>query len=79
MIVAFHHPHNEGSVAGLVTGPGFDAGTALVDTYEVDAQIRSFDTIQEAREWLSETCHVDPQLLSEVPGGFLLITEEDYS
>lgn len=53
-IVAFYHPHNEGLVAGVITGSGFETGSALVDTFEVDASIRSFGTEEEAITWLNE-------------------------
>jgi hypothetical protein len=52
-VVAFDVPHNEGLEQGIITGPGFDSGTALVDLYEVDAQIKSFATVEEARDWLA--------------------------
>lgn len=52
MIVAFYIPHNDGVEAGLITEAGFDSGTRLVDLYEVDGEIRSFETKEEAQEWL---------------------------
>jgi hypothetical protein len=72
MIVAFKHPHNEGIVAGLITGPGFDTKGMLVDTYEVDASIRSFDSIEDAKAWLAED-DIDMASADEVPGGMLLM------
>lgn len=76
MIVAFFHPHNEGVVAGIITGPGFDSDTELVDTYEVDAQIRSFETEQDAKAWLTAQFGASPLNLKPVPGG--LIAKSDY-
>lgn len=61
-IVAFHHPHNEGLEAGIITGPGFTSGNALVDTHEVDASIASFDTEAEARTWLRDQLAAGEQL-----------------
>jgi hypothetical protein len=54
MIVAYYVPHNEGVESGIIDGPGFDSGFTLVDLYEVDASIRSFDTREEAEAWLAE-------------------------
>lgn len=52
-VVAFTVPHNEGLEWGIIDGPGFDSGLSLVDLYEVDAQIRSFATREEAEQWFA--------------------------
>ena len=80
-VVAFRHPHNEGLVAGIITGSEFDTGTLLVDTYEVDATIKSFADIEDARAWVNDSDLVgdeddpdgefEPLDLKPVPGGFL--------
>ncbi len=54
MIVAFHFPHNEGVVYGIFTEPGQDTKLTLVDLYEVDGRLRTFENVEAAREWLSE-------------------------
>jgi hypothetical protein len=53
-VVAFYVPHNEGVETGIIDGPGFDSGTRLVDLYEVDGEIASFATKEEAQAWLAE-------------------------
>ena len=75
MVVVFYHPHNEGTVFGLITGTGFDTGTALVDGYEVDATIKSFDTEDEAREYLIDEHDADLSMLESVAGGYLAVEE----
>lgn len=54
MIVAFHIPHNEGIVYGIFTKPNLDTGLLLVDLYEVDGQIKTFENVDQARDWLAE-------------------------
>lgn len=54
MFVAFYFPHNEGVVAAIITGPGFDSGTNLTDLYEVDAEVQSFATLDDAKNWLAQ-------------------------
>lgn len=72
-VVAFHVPHNEGSVAGFITGPGFESEHTLVDLYEVDASMASFASMEEAEGWMEEyTDEGDPDF-KEVTGGFLRI------
>jgi hypothetical protein len=73
-VVAFRVPHNEGLIAGIITGPEFDTGTDLVDLYEVDATIKSFATEDEARAWLlgdEELAEFEELDLEPVSGGFL--------
>lgn len=79
MIVAFHVPHNEGVQAGIITSPGFDSETSLVDLYEVDASIKSFDTLAEAQDWLKEVYENDDEDLdfTEVPGGLVASKSDD--
>lgn len=77
LAVAFHHPHNEGRVAGVITGPGFDTGTSLVDTFEVDASIKSFDTEEEAIAWLVERVEdLTAEQLLPVVGGKMINWED---
>lgn len=73
-VVAFYVPHNEGSVAGIVVGPGFDSKFMLVDLYEVDASLQSFDSLEAARAWMQEehTDEGDPDF-EEVEGGLLRV------
>lgn len=52
MIVAYYVPHNEGIETGIFTGAGQSTDDALVDLYEVDASIQSFDTLEEGRAWI---------------------------
>lgn len=52
MIVAYYMPHNDGVESGVLTEPGQSTGSTLVDLYEVDGEIRSFETEDEARAWL---------------------------
>jgi hypothetical protein len=54
MVVAFHVPHNEGVVYGIFTKANQDTALLLVDLYEVDGRIRTFDNFQDAVVWLSE-------------------------
>lgn len=53
MIVAYYFPHNEGIEKGILDSPGQDTGLTLVDLYEVDGEIRTFDTRTEAEAWLA--------------------------
>jgi hypothetical protein len=52
MIVAYYFPHNDGVEFGILTEPGQDTGTALVDLYEVDGAIRTFRERADAETWL---------------------------
>jgi hypothetical protein len=52
MIVAYYFPHNDGMEYGVLDKPGQDTGTSLVDLYEVDGAIRTFDDRPEAETWL---------------------------
>lgn len=54
MVVAYHIPHNEGIEYGIFTEPGNSTGLTLVDLYEVDGQIQTFETVEEAEMWLNE-------------------------
>ncbi len=77
-VVAFRHPHNEGVVAGIITGPGFDTGTELVGIYEVDAEIKSFENEADARAWLTdEDSFGVPLELEAVTGGYIMIKENE--
>lgn len=71
LAVAFHVPHNEGASMGIITGPGFK-GDGLVDLFEVDASIESFDDLDAARAWLEEKFENDDEKpeLYEVTGGW---------
>ena len=51
MVVAYYVPHNDGVESGILDKPGMDTGTDLVDLYEVDCVIKTFDTSEEARLW----------------------------
>jgi hypothetical protein len=53
-VVAFFVPHNDGTEKGIIDGPGFHSGATLVDLYEVDAEIASFETREEAEAWLDK-------------------------
>lgn len=80
MVVAFYIPHNEGIAAGVITGPDFDTGLNLVDLFEVDGTVKSFETEEEADDWLGEKFTdsgsiYDPQ---PVAGGVLSVTKEDW-
>lgn len=70
MFVAFYFPNNEGVVAALITGPGFDSESHLVDAYEVDAEVKSFDTERDATDWLAQY-GLDDGDFKPVPGGLL--------
>ena len=50
--VAFYMPHNDGCEKGIIDGPGFDSGSLLVDMYEVDGAIKSFESREDAEAWL---------------------------
>lgn len=52
MIVAYFMPHNEGVESGVITEPGFDSEFTLVDLYEVDGSIKSFENEDDAQAWL---------------------------
>lgn len=71
LVVAFHVPHNDGTEIGIIDGPGFDTDTRLVDLYEVDGQIRSFATRQEAEAWLSSEVKGHPPLTPTTGGAYL--------
>ncbi len=53
-VVAYDVPHNDGREQGILDGPDQDTGHALVDLYEVDAQIRTFVNRRAAQNWLDE-------------------------
>lgn len=53
MVVAFHFPHNEGVVYGIFDRAGETTNLSLVDLYEVDGQIQTFETVAEAQHWLA--------------------------
>lgn len=61
MIVAYYFPHNEGKEMGILDGPGQDTGTDLVDLYEADGEIRTFDRRADAETWLAEVSGESPQ------------------
>jgi hypothetical protein len=67
-VIAYYVPHNQGIAAGIITGPRFDSGSDLVDLYEVDASIKSFNAVAEAEAWLDQEAG-DELELQEVPGG----------
>jgi hypothetical protein len=53
--VAYWVPHNAHYNAveyGVITRPGFDSELTLVDLYEVDAVIKSFESPEEAQAWI---------------------------
>jgi hypothetical protein len=52
MVVAYYIPHNDGVEYGILTEPGQDTGTALVDLYEVDGAIRTFSDRVDAETWI---------------------------
>jgi hypothetical protein len=54
MVVAYFFPHNEGVESGILDKPGQDTGLSLVDLYEVDGEIRTFDDRSEAVTWLEK-------------------------
>lgn len=72
MIVAYRVPHNEGVEMGIITGPGFDSGTNLVDLYEVDAKVQSFETLDQAIDWHEEEDAEGKLEWESVPGGLVL-------
>jgi hypothetical protein len=53
VIVAYYMPHNDGVESGILDQPGQDTGTKLVDLYEVDGVIKTFDSRVAADEWLA--------------------------
>jgi hypothetical protein len=69
VIVGFYFPHIDGSVLGIIDGPGFDSKQMLIDGYEVDATIESFETLEEAEAWAED--HNDDGEIewTEVTGG----------
>lgn len=52
MVVAYHFPHNDGIEYGVLDAPGQDSGHSLVDLYEADGSIRTFETRAGAEAWL---------------------------
>ena len=54
MIVAYHFSHNEGIEQGTIDAAGQTTGAQLVDMYEADGEIRTFDTKEQADAWLRE-------------------------
>ena len=54
MVVAYYMPHNEGVESGILDKPGQDTGLDLVDLYEVDGKIATFNNKAEAEAWLEE-------------------------
>jgi hypothetical protein len=54
LVVAYYMPHNDGVESGILDTPGQSTGTDLVDLYEVDGQIRTFENRAEAEEWLTK-------------------------
>jgi len=73
MVVAFHVPHNEGVVYGIFTKPGLDTKLTLVDRYEVDGRMQTFENVDKALEWLTTYKNVTnngevvPDILYDVP------------
>lgn len=53
-VVAYFIPHNDGVQGGIINDPGFDSGLSLVDLYEVDGSIESFDDHEQAEAWLKK-------------------------
>lgn len=76
MIIAFHMPHNEGCVFGIITSPNFDTKEHLVDLYEVDATMQSFDTEAAAEEFLVKN-NCDLNLLLPVIGGRIAVEGQE--
>jgi hypothetical protein len=78
MVVAYHVPHNEGVEYGIFTKSGQDTNLTLVDLYEVDGRIRTFDTVEEAQEWLRtyglDEVTPDQLFRTENIGGYLCAT-----
>ena len=54
MVVAYYMPHNDGVESGVLDRPGQDTGIDLVDLYEVDGIIKTFNDSKEAERWLAE-------------------------
>jgi hypothetical protein len=52
MVVAYYFPHNDGTEYGIFDEPGESTNLTLVDIYEVDGVIRTFETVSEAETWL---------------------------
>jgi hypothetical protein len=73
MVVAFHVPHNEGVVYGVFTKPDMDTNLTLVDLYEVDGRLRTFENVEQAQEWLNgydnvtQQGEVKPDILYDIP------------
>lgn len=53
MVVAYYMPHSDGTETGIMDEPGQSTGLDLVDLYEVDGEIRTFATREEAEGWLT--------------------------
>jgi hypothetical protein len=53
-VVAYYIPHNDGVESGIFDKAGQTTGLTLVDLYEVDGVIRSFDNRTEAQEWIDK-------------------------
>jgi hypothetical protein len=81
MVVAMRVPHNDGLIQVIITAPGFDSETALVDLYEVDASVKAFPNREEAEDWLAaqgrdESGEDDLDWKTEhVPGGVIMRAE----
>jgi hypothetical protein len=52
MVVAYYMPHNDGIEQGILDKVGQDTGLDLVDLYEVDGVIKTFNSREEAQSWL---------------------------
>jgi hypothetical protein len=58
MVVAYWISHNDGVEKGILDGPGQKTPEfALIDLYEVDGVIRTFETREEAKGWLAKRQH----------------------
>ena len=53
MVVAYYMPHNDGIEFGIFDKPGQTTGANLIDLYEVDGEIMTFNDMTEARQWLN--------------------------
>jgi hypothetical protein len=73
MVVAFHVPHNEGVIYGIFTKPDMDTNLTLVDLYEVDGRLRTFENVEQAQGWLNgyksvnRQGEVKPDILYDIP------------
>ena len=54
MIVAYFGTHVEGVESGILDAPGQDSQLSLIDLYEADITVRTFETREEADRWLDE-------------------------